>query len=324
MLHLRKRYFFWGLGLLAGLFLLFGFLANYLLDYSLQPGDRSRRVEAAWAEMDSLYPGLIDWRDSLTACGSLRDTTIQAPDGTPLHAYYVRHHHPATAATALLVHGYTDCAVRMMHLGRVYERELEMNLLIPDLRNAGTSGGEAFGMGWPDRLDVKQWAGLLPELFGDSVRTVVHGISMGAATTMMLSGEPNLPPHLLSFIEDCGYTSVDDQFSKELWERFLLPRWPLIPMASELCRLRYGWRFSEASALEAVERCRRPMFFIHGGADRYVPTAMVYPLYRAHHGEKQLWVVPGVAHAESYLRAPKEYTRRVESFLETTDVKQAK
>lgn len=288
---------------------------NYLLNYALRPCDRSRKVEQAWLEMDSVHAGLIAWRDSLKRAGAWRDTTVNASDGTPLHAYYIKSSQPR-ALTAVLVHGYTDCAVRMMHIGRMYERRLEANLLVPDLRNAGESGGDAFQMGWLDRLDVKQWIDLAPCLFGDTVRIVVRGVSMGAATTVMLSGEKDLPSRVTHFIEDCGYTSVDAQFSKELKEQFGLPRFPLIPSASVLCGWRFGWRFSEASALEAVKRCERPMFFIHGDADRYVPTSMVYPLYQAHTGEKALWVTPGVPHARSYEYFPEEYTRRVKDFIE--------
>ena len=42
------------------------------------------------------------------------------------------------------------------------------------------------------------------------------------------------------------------------------------------------------------------MFFIHGDKDTYVPTWMVYPLYEAKSAPKQLWIVPGSAHAISY------------------------
>ncbi len=59
-----------------------------------------------------------------------------------------------------------------------------------------------------------QWIDIAPALFGDSLQAVVHGISMGAATTMMLSGE-KLPAYIRCFVEDCGYTSVWDQFQKE-------------------------------------------------------------------------------------------------------------
>lgn len=288
--------------------------AVYLLGYALSPGDRSRNVEQTWHDMDEHYPGMIAWRDSLAALHLWRDTLIKADDGATLHAYYVKNGQP-TARTAVLIHGYTDNAVRMAHLGRMYLDSIHFNLLLPDLRNAGESDGDHFQMGWYDRLDVKRWAKTAPTLFGDSVRMVVHGISMGAATTMMLSGERDLPTSIKAFVEDCGYTSVDDQFSKEITERFGLPRFPLVPLASRLCRLKYGWTFEEASSLEAVKQCDRPMLFIHGDNDNFVPTCMVYPLYAAKRGEKQLWIAPHSAHAMSYHDHPNEYLDIVRKFL---------
>ena len=43
---------------------------------------------------------------------------------------------------------------------------------------------------------------------------------------------------------------------------------------------------------------------------------MVYPLYEAkQQGDKELWIVPGAAHALSYRDNREEYTRRVEDFV---------
>lgn len=308
---------------LAALAVLLGLLAAgtaggafYLLDYSLKPVTDSRDTAAVWARRDSTFPGLRDWRDRLKAEGRWHDTVIQSPDGTPLHAYYLTAARP-TRHTAIVVHGYGDCAVVMMHLARMYERDLHANVLLPDLRNAGHSGGDHIQMGWFDRLDVKQWTKTAPQMFGDTLSVIVHGHSMGAATTMMLSGEPDVPAYVKGYVEDCGYTSVDDEFSKEITERFGLPRWPLVPLASALCKMRYGWSFTEASALEQVRKCTRPMLFIHGTADDFVPTRMVHPLYAAHRGPKQGWLAPGAAHADSYRKYPREYTRRVKTFADS-------
>ena len=82
-----------------------------------------------------------------------------------------------------------------------------------------------------------------------------------------------------------------------------------------LCGLKYGWTFGEASSLEQVKKSRLPMLFIHGDADDYVPTRMVYPLYGAKPGDKELWVVPGASHANSYRDNREEYTRRVGEFV---------
>lgn len=285
-----------------------------LLDYSLTPESHNRDYAYKWAQADSLYPGLHAWHDSLQAIGQRRDTFITAPDGARLHAVYVRASQP-TRHTAVLVHGYTDCHIDMMHLGRMYHRDLHMNILLPDLRYAGKSEGTHIQMGWLDRLDVKQWIRSVPQLFGDSTEVVVHGVSMGAATTMMVSGDHDVPPYVQAYVEDCGYTSVDEQFSKELKERFFLPRIPFIPLASVLCNFRYGWKFEEASPLHQVAQCTRPMLFIHGTADAFVPTRMVYPLYAAHPGPKALWLTTGTEHAKSYYDYPQEYTQRVSNFL---------
>jgi fermentation-respiration switch protein FrsA (DUF1100 family) len=57
------------------------------------------------------------------------------------------------------------------------------------------------------------------------------------------------------------------------------------------------------------------MLFIHGDADTYVPTDMVYTLYEAKQGNKELWIVPGVGHATSYHDYPEEYTIKVREFV---------
>ena len=286
----------------------------YMIDYALRPANENIDQQATMEIMCKRYPQIRPWLDSLQQHHALRDTFITAPDGVRMHAYYASASRPKRE-TAVIVHGYTDCAVRMFHIGYLYNQSLDYNVLIPDLRFSGLSEGEAIQMGWLDRKDVMQWIDLAPSLFGDSIQSVVHGISMGAATTMMTSGE-TLPNHVKCFIEDCGYTSAWDQFKKELKEQFNLPAFPLLYVSSWLCDMTLGWNFQEASALKQVAKCKLPMFFIHGDADRYVPSYMVHKVYAAKSAPKDLWIVPQTAHAESYLNYPEEYTERVRLFLE--------
>ncbi len=286
----------------------------YLLDYALRPVATIRAKEAeAYDYMYASYPHIRSWLDSLRTTAALRDTVITASDGAQLHALYAAAPR-TTDRTAVIVHGYTDSAVRMLMIGYLYNHDLGFNILLPDLRYHGTSDGKAIQMGWLDRLDVLRWTAVANDLFGGQTRQVIHGISMGAATTMMLSGE-RLPSYVRCMVEDCGYTSVYDQFAKELREQFSLPAFPLLDVAGWLCQWRYGWNFREASALEQVRKCRLPMFLIHGDTDDFVPTEMVYPLYETKSGDKELWVVAGAAHAFAYRNNPEEYTRRVAEFV---------
>ena len=289
----------------------------YMVDYALARRHTTWTEKNAWQRMEEYYPWTMEWMDSIRANGVLKDTFIVAEDGRRLHGYYLpshpKHDTISMARTALLIHGYRNCAIDMMHLGYMYHHSMGYNIVLPDLHAHGQSDGESIQMGWKDRLDALRWCQVADMLFHTPM--VVHGISMGAATTMMLSGEENLPTNITHFVEDCGYTSAWDEFKGELSSQFSLPAFPLLHLTSLLCDAMYGWNFTEASALRQVAKCPKPMLFIHGDADDFVPTWMVHPLHDAHQGQKQLWLTEGVDHAHSYSYYPDEYTERVRQFL---------
>lgn len=256
---------------------------------------------------------LKSWVDSLNSKSALIDTFITSHDGVQLHALYVKSPNKSPN-TAILIHGYTDRAIRMLMIGHLYNKEMDYNILLPDLRGQGESTAEYIQMGWKDRLDVEQWIDVAKGLYGDTTHIVLHGISMGAATTMMTSGD-ELPENVKCFVEDCGYTSVWNEFKYELKKQYSLPAFPILYTTSMLTQFKLGWNFKEASAIEQIKKCNKPMFFIHGDKDTYVPTFMVYELYEAKQGEKELWVVPGVTHANAYWDYTDEYVQRTKDFV---------
>lgn len=299
--------------------LLFG-ATFYLQWYALQASgnERGKNIPTSYDFMLQRYPILQNWLDSLQQTNALRDTFIVAHnDSTLLHALYL-YADTTTSKTAVVVHGYTDNAVRMLHIGYLYNHDLHYNVLLPDLRYSGESGGTHIQMGWNDRQDVIQWMDVAHQLFSnDSTTTdmVVHGISMGGATTMCVSGEV-LPYYVNCFVDDCGYTSVWDEYARELRQQFGLPTFPLLHLASGMTKWRYGWSFKEASPLEQIKKCQRPMLFIHGANDSFVPTWMGDTLFANKKGIKEYWCVPNTGHAEAYFNYPEEYTRRVQDFVE--------
>ena len=282
----------------------------YMLDYSLSPDPTRENTDSCYQQLYADYPETVEWIDSLRRIDALRDTFLTMASGERHHAYYVN---KGSQRTALVIHGWRDQAIKFFYLGRMYERELGYNIVMPDLHASGKSEGEAISMGWKDRQDVMRW---MQTFQTDTM--VVHGVSMGAATTMMLSSM-QMPKSIkdIRFIADCGYTSVWDEFAGELKEQFGLPAFPLLYTTSLLCQLRYGWSFSEASALNEVAKCHNPMFFIHGDKDTFVPTEMVYRLYDAKPEPKALWVVPGADHAHSYKTHQAEITQKVRDYLMT-------
>ena len=280
----------------------------YMLDYSLAPDANRADKASCYRQLFADYPETKPWIDSLQQCHALRDTFVTMAKGERHHAYYIN---KGTRRTALIIHGWRDQAIKFFGIAQMYEQKLGYNVVIPDLHAHGQSEGEAAGMGWDDRLAVLRWM----QVFQTDTM-VVHGVSMGAATTMMTSGE-KMPDGIkdVRFIEDCGYTSVWDEFSFQLKEQFGLPAFPLMYTTSLLCRLRYGWSFREASALEAVKLCPYPMLFIHGDSDTFVPTEMAHRLYDAKPQPKALWITKDTEHALSYRNHRDEYLQKVTAFL---------
>lgn len=283
----------------------------YMLDYSLAPDSARRDTAFCFRELRRLHPEVTPWLDSLKAVHSLRDTFVVMPTGERHHAYYALNGSSHTAA--IVIHGWRDCAIDFFDIARLYHQQHGCHVLMPDLHAHGLSEGDAVGMGWHDRLDILQWMEIAHNQWGaDTI--IVHGVSMGAATAMNVAGE-TMPSWLKSirFIEDCGYTSVWDEFGYQLRQEFGLPAFPLLYTTSLLCKLKYGWSFGEASSLNKIQHSPHPMLFIHGDSDDFVPTFMVHQLYRVKPQPKRLWITKGAQHALSYTDYPEDYARQIKN-----------
>ncbi len=307
----RKRIYIWAFAsiiVLLAITLTGGSL--YLMDYALAPNPERTDTAAAIRRQMKNHPEINEWWDSLRHAHAVRDTFMTMPTGERHHALYIN---KGVQKTALVIHGWRGCSYDFLFLAYVYERCLGYNVVLPDLHAHGLSEGKAINMGWKDRDDMMQW---LQVYATDTM--VVHGVSMGAATAMMLSAV-KMPEKVteVHIIEDCGYTSVWNEFVWQLKEEFGLPAFPLLTVASALTKLRYGWSFGQASALQQVRYSSYPIFFIHGDSDSFVPTEMVYRLYDAKPDKKRLWITSNTEHALSYNNHKEEYVRRIRDFIET-------
>ena len=245
-------------------------IVRYFFNYALKRSSTSsnRRVEekegvtenqrkAIYENKQKIYSEQEKWLRNTP----MKRQVIKSQDGLLLTGEYAML--PAAHRWAILVHGYKGNRHDMESYGMEYYRR-GYNILMPDNRACGESQGKYLGMGWLDRKDILLWIQWILEKDADS-EIVLHGVSMGAATVMMVAGE-ELPEQVKAFVEDCGYTSVYDVLASEMRVRFKLPAFPLVSLASLYSIIAAGYSFKEASALKQVMKNNRPKLFIHGSA----------------------------------------------------------
>lgn len=241
-----------------------------------------------------------------------KETLWMTNQGLKQDAWYVPAE-TATNKTVIVVHGFTNDKEDMKPYAWILH-ELGYNVLMPDNMSHGDSEGQIIGFGWNDRLNVIKWAELLVEQNSDSEITL-FGVSMGAATVMMASGEESLPDQVVNIIEDCGYSSVWDELKYQAKDMYNLPAFPILYEVSAISKIRAGFSYGQASSVNQLKNNTRPVLFIHGGDDTFVPTSMVYKNYQATQGEKELYIVKGAGHAKSFETDPQAYIKKISTFL---------
>jgi uncharacterized protein len=273
-------------------------------------GGTEEAVEAVSAleEEQKRLEELRNW----TRKRNFESVEVETEDGLTLRAQYLENESP-NGKVVILAHGYKGNSEQMPEITRFYYEE-GYNILKPDARGHGKSEGDYIGYGWDDRLDYKEWINLLINE-KDEKSIFLHGFSMGAATVLMTSGE-DLPEKVKGIIADSGYTSLEEELTHQLNYLYRLPAFPIMEITSVVTKVRAGYTFSEASALDQVKKNKLPLFIIHGDQDELVPTEMANRLYEASNSMKELWIVPGAGHTEGFTVEEEEYKKRVKGFIE--------
>lgn len=168
---------------------------------------------------------------------------------------------------------------------------------------------------------AEQWL----EKQGRPIEMGIFGISRGACAAILASAQNASVKALV----------VDGAFSSDSTLEHFMKRWAKI-----FARVRFVyenhppefWRFLRwclflttrlkfkcvyPSVRKVLTRMMpRPMLFIHGGRDSYIPVEQSRALYALSAQPKYLWIVQEAKHNQSVTMRPEEYARRTVEFLD--------
>lgn len=309
----KKKLLGISLGIIAVIIVIsLSLIGNYFYNLALNPTTPKDIVfgtpEEAATTSGQVLDSDISW---LLNHSNYTDEYITSSDNLKLHSYQIKNE-TSSDKWVITVHGYTSEGINMSSYAKKYY-DNGYNVLIPDLRAHGLSEGDYIGMGWDDRLDIISWINyILNE--EPNAEIILHGVSMGAATVLMTSGE-EIPSNVKAIVADCGYTSVWDEFAYQLDDLFSLPEFPILNVSSIVAKIRAGYFLGEASSIDQVKKSKTPILYIHGDQDDFVPYYMMEELYNATSSEKEMLTIKGAEHAKASEVDPETYWTTVNNFI---------
>lgn len=214
-------------------------------------------------------------------------------------------------------HGYRSCGKREFNGVIKFYVDRGYNVFLPDHVASGESEGTHCTFGYYETEDCLKWLTYLNETFGEDIKIVLHGVSMGSATVMLMNGRDELPENVKGVVADCGFSAATDLFSYKLGTFGIKKNDKIIGAVNYVNKKNNGFDFEEIRPVDSVKNAKTPMFFIHGADDGLVPCFMVNELYEACSQEKkQLLIVEGADHAQSCMIGDEEYRTMLGGFID--------
>ena len=164
------------------------------------------------------------------------------------------------------------------------------NVLIPDLRGTGESGGGIITLGWQERLDLQACMEFFETKGMESI--AVHGFSLGAAT-ITYSFQEN-PDYEFVVLESC-YGNIKNRV-----DRFPFPSFFYYAFV-KFTEWRIGAGFEQLRPEDFIKKCTFPTFIMAGDSEKNISKEETEKLFNNCGAEtKRLFFFRGGRH-ENYL-----------------------
>ncbi|MGC9453986.1 MAG: alpha/beta hydrolase [Phycisphaerae bacterium] len=270
------------------------------------------------------HPGKI--REDLTGTGEQlvaqnrisEHRVFTADDGVEIDVWVINAAGEESAdqprGTVVVLHGTSESKATYLGVGRRLS-EKGFDVVLPDLRYHGRSGGEAITYGAKEKHDVKM---VMDELLAGQVvaePVYVFGTTLGAATAILYA---DIDDRVDGVMVVTPYKDAETMMRRHL--AMVAPTMSrenvqgVMDRAAEMG----DFQLSEASAEEAASRLDCPLLLIHGLIDVSVPLEHSEAIYRAANEPKDLRVfTPGPEHMVLIARWEDWIAERVDELVET-------
>lgn len=249
------------------------------------------------AEVDHLVDAIAN-----EDAADIRTVFLTAPDGTRLHAYWLRPRRGGNRGV-LIAHGVGDSAWGSAGYSRMFLLR-GYSVLLPESRGHGQSDG-LVTYGLREASDVRLWLKWMREV-GGADQMYGLGESLGASILLdsLAPGADFKAADFKAVVAECAYSSFPSIATERAGS-------VLTTVGLLYTRLRYHVDLTvEPQPIDAVAKTRVPILLIHGLADWRTSPQNSLRIARA--GKNvEIWLVPGAGHVSAYAVSPAEFEDKV-------------
>jgi len=209
----------------------------------------------------------------------------------------------------IILNGIGGNRLNLVPRAKFYQQN-NYNVLLPDLRGTGESGGDVITFGWKERFDFLAGVNFLKEKGIDTI--AVHGLSLGAAT-IVYSFQENTDYDFV-VLESC-YDNITNALNHRV-DRIPLPSFIYFPL-TKFTEMRVGATQEELSPEKYIHLCEAPTFILAGDSERKVLPEETQKLFdKCGAKTKQLHFFKGAYHEDFMRRFGEEWKVEMQNWLD--------
>jgi fermentation-respiration switch protein FrsA (DUF1100 family) len=237
------------------------------------------------------------------------DVTLHTADSLKISGWYI----PGSRPDAIVVvHGISGNKADTLPEAVVLA-EAAFHLLLIDLRGNGESEGSINTYGYYEALDVQAAVDYL-----SSLPNIEHlgalGNSLGGAVVARAAAADS---RLSAVVITSSFSSLPKAVEDAFDQMSIFPSWPFAPLLVALAEQRVGLEISQVdTARDVVALQPRAVMIIHGREDDLFPVHHAQKIYEAAGEPKELWIIPGLGHANPAMDRRAAYKMRVVAFFD--------
>ncbi len=215
----------------------------------------------------------------------------------------------------MALHGYNNRSLTIAKYAVIFNK-LGYNVIAPDMRRSGESGGKTVTFGYFERRDTEDWLEYMYNTYGD-ISIGLYGISLGAATATLVTSLRNDIRFLISYCSFSSFKDIIISRGPDYLSKIMLLYPSIVAGAYLLSRA----VLSNIDIADAAKEVDCPMLIMHSKKDAFTPYWHALKLSEAN-PRATLHLFEEGAHARAYSVAPEAYERIITEFIQQVEQKQ--